>query len=41
MPELPIDEISDVGLYVDALEDIADTLGIDDLSFSVYAASHL
>ena len=41
MPEYPTEESSDVGLYVDALEDIADALGIDDLSFSVYAASHI
>ncbi|RPD70839.1 hypothetical protein L226DRAFT_574496 [Lentinus tigrinus ALCF2SS1-7] len=39
MPELPKTVASaEAGLYVDALEDVADALGVEDLSFSVYSS---
>ncbi|KAI0717500.1 hypothetical protein C8T65DRAFT_640788 [Cerioporus squamosus] len=39
MPELPTEGYqSNVGLCVDALEDVADALGVGDLSFPVYSS---
>ncbi len=36
MPEFSTEGSSNVSLYVDALEEVADALGVGDLSFSVY-----
>ncbi|TFK89279.1 hypothetical protein K466DRAFT_519202 [Polyporus arcularius HHB13444] len=38
MPELSTEGSSNVSLYVDALQDVADALGVGDLSFSVYSS---